>query len=65
MYLFVSTMTAAPPLSALVMMISSLLNSSLTASLSALSRFGYGCLGLKILIDSISFYTASTNVSMV
>ena len=58
-------MTTAPNLSALVMMISSLLDSSLVASLSLLLKFGYGCLGLKVLGHSISQSIALTNVSMV
>ena len=41
-------MTAAPLLSMLVMMISSLRDSSLIAFPSPLSRFGCGCLGLKV-----------------
>ena len=52
MQLLVSTITTVPPSSPLVMMISSLLDSYLTASL---SRFGYGHLGLKVLVCSISF----------
>ena len=58
-------MTTAPNLSALVMMIYSLLDSSLVASLSLLLKFGYGCLGLKVLGHSISQSIALTNVSMV
>ena len=48
-------MTTAPPLSWLKRMISSLLNRSLIASFSLLSRFVYGHLGLKGLVLLISF----------
>ena len=51
-------MTTVPPLSAFVMMISYLLDSSLIASPSLLPAFGCGCLGLKVLVHSISFFTA-------
>ena len=53
--MFVSTMTTVLPLSALVLMISSLLDISLIVSLSLLSKFGYGRLGLKGLVHLISF----------
>ena len=47
----------------LVMMISSLLDSSLFASFLPVWRFGCGCLGLKVLVHY--FFTASLNESMV
>ena len=53
--MFVPTVTTVLPLSALVLMISSLLDSSLIVSLSLLSKFGYGSLGLKGLVHLISF----------
>ena len=47
----------------LVMMISSLLDSSLFASFLPVWRFGCGCLGLKVLVHY--FFTVSLNESMV
>ena len=53
------------PLFVLEMMISSLLISFLIVLLSPLLRFGCCCLGLKVLLYLISFFTASRKVSII
>ena len=60
-----SIITAAPPLSALVTMMSSRFDRSFSATFSSLLKLGLIFLGVTVLLCSISFLTASRYVFIV